>query len=116
GQRNHRCACCNSQTPLQEPSASLIRNDPLGALGGELPFCGNSGKINGFSIYFRSEQSWQGFVTSAARGRNLETTSATRTTSPSGAGTSICARCAPAWAPPPSACGFVPPACVAAKW
>src|ERR1019366_1917324 len=61
------------------------------------------------------ESSWHNNVISAARSRRRETASATRTTSPSGAGTSTCVRCTPVWARPPSVCASARPACAAAK-
>ena len=58
---------------------------------------------------------WHKFVRSAAKGRGLATTSATRTMSPSGAGTSICAQCALRRRRATGACASVRPASAAAR-
>jgi hypothetical protein len=58
---------------------------------------------------------WHNNVISAARSRKRETASATRITSPSGAGTLICVRCTPKWLVRESGSASARPACAAVK-
>lgn len=58
---------------------------------------------------------WHNNVIFAARSRKRETASATRITSPSGAGTSICVQCTPRSTGRASASASARPACAAAK-